>query len=257
MRVGFIGTGNIATIVMGLLRREKLDCEVTSVFDSDLQKANGFRKRFDEELIVCRDIDSLLGNVDLVVEAASLSAVRSYGVRVLESRKNLIVMSTGALCDELLLQQMMRAARENEVRVYIPSGGIGGVDALRAACLDNVDQVMLVTTKNPGSLGSDVNERAVLYEGPVREGIIRFPQNVNVAATLGLAAGFDKTVLKVVADPGVKDNMHEIIISGDFGRMRVSNVNKPSPHNPKTSYLAALSVVALLKRILGVVEIGT
>ncbi len=257
MRVGFIGTGNIATIVMGLIKREGLDCEVTSVFDSDLQKADGFRRRFDEELIVCRDIDSLLENVDLVVEAASISAVRGYGVRVLESGRALVVMSTGALCDEMLLKRMIRAARVNEVRVYIPSGGVGGVDALRAACLDNVDKVMLVTTKNPESLGSEVNERTILYEGSVREGIIRFPVNVNVAATLGLAAGFDKTIVRVVADPGVRDNMHEIIISGDFGEMRVSNVNKPSPHNPKTSYLAALSVVALLKRISDVVEIGT
>ncbi|OYT53553.1 MAG: aspartate dehydrogenase [Candidatus Altiarchaeales archaeon ex4484_2] len=257
MRVGFIGTGNIATIVMGLLEREKLDCEVTSVFDSDFQKADRFRKRFNEDMVVYTDIDSFLENVELVVEAASLSAVRDYGIRILEGGRDLIVMSTGALCDELLLQQMARAARENQVRVYIPSGGVGGVDGLRAACVDNVDQVMLITTKTPESLGSEVRERTVLYEGPVKEGIIRFPQNVNVAATLGLVAGFDKTVLKVVADPDIGDNMHEIIISGDFGEMRVSNVNKPSPHNPKTSYLAALSVVALLKRILGVVEIGT
>ncbi|MEA1924741.1 MAG: Gfo/Idh/MocA family oxidoreductase, partial [Candidatus Altiarchaeota archaeon] len=121
MRVGFIGTGNIATIVMGLIVREKVDCEVTSVFDSDFQKADGFRKRFNDDILVCSDIDSLLENVDLVVEAASLSAVREYGIRVLESGKGLVVMSTGALCDDLLLQQMMRAARENEVRVYIPS----------------------------------------------------------------------------------------------------------------------------------------
>ncbi len=257
MRVGFIGAGNIATIVMELIKRENLDCEVTSVFDSDFQTAERFRRRFNEDIVVCRGIDSFLEDVVFVVEAASLSAVREYGVRVLEAGRSLVVMSTGALCDWLLFQRMLKVAEENQVKIYIPSGGIGGVDGLRAACLGNVERVMLVTTKTPESLGSGVKEKTVLYEGPVKEGISRFPQNVNVAATLGLAAGFDKTVLRVVADPDIENNMHEIIVSGDFGEMRVSNVNKPSSHNPKTSYLAALSVVALLKRVLGVAEVGT
>ena len=128
---------------------------------------------------------------------------------------------------------------------------------MKAACLNGLDSVLLITTKSPESLGSVVKEKKVLFEGPVFEGIKKFPRNVNVAATLGLVAGFDKLILRVVVDPDVRDNMHEIVVCGDFGEMRVKNINRPSPNNPQTSYIAALSVVAVLKRILDDVEFGT
>lgn len=257
MRVGFLGCGNIANIVMELVQKSGLDCSVTAVFDIDSKKAESFRKRFDGSIKVAGDIDSLIDDVDLVIEVASQDAVRDYGLMILEEGRDLMVLSVGALSDDLFFKMLREAARDYGARIYIPSGAIVGVDGFKAGSLVNVDRILLVTTKPPESLGVDVEEKSVLYEGPAREGIGKFPQNVNVAATLGLAVGLDKTELKVVADPGVKENIHEIHVSGDFGEFHIRNVNRMSPHNPKTSYIAALSVVALLERILGVVEIGT
>jgi aspartate dehydrogenase len=73
---------------------------------------------------------------------------------------------------------------------------------------------------------------------------------VNIAAVLSLAgAGFDKTRLRVVADPTIDKNIHEIRASGPTGTMTIAMENVPIPSNPKTSWQAALSSVAILKHL--------
>jgi aspartate dehydrogenase len=97
----------------------------------------------------------------------------------------------------------------------------------------------------------------VIFEGPATEAVVKFPQNVNVAATISLAGlGPDKTLVRVVADPSIHQNIHEICAKGAFGSFEIRLVNLPNPENPKTSLLACLSVVSLLKKIQGTVQIG-
>ena len=45
-------------------------------------------------------------------------------------------------------------------------------------------------------------------------------------------------------------------IKGEFGEMTCHTYNVPSPDNPKTSYLASLSAIAALHRIVGNEGIG-
>ncbi|HPS89137.1 MAG TPA: DUF108 domain-containing protein, partial [Methanosarcina vacuolata] len=52
-------------------------------------------------------------------------------------------------------------------------------------------------------------------------------------------------------------NVHEITVEGEFGKLSTRVENLPSPENPKTSYLAALSAISTLKKILSPVQIGT
>jgi aspartate dehydrogenase len=90
----------------------------------------------------------------------------------------------------------------------------------------------------------------VIYDGPAAEAVRVFPANVNVAAVLSLAGiGTEKTLVKIVADPSVTTNQHEILAKGSFGEMRISVNNVPSPGNPKTSYLAILSAIECLRSI--------
>jgi len=85
-----------------------------------------------------------------------------------------------------------------------------------------------------------------------------FPQNVNVAASLSLAGiGPDRTKVRVITDPGIKEITHEIHVKGDFGELTTKTINKPFPKNPKTSYIAALSAIATLKKISGSIIVGT
>ena len=85
-----------------------------------------------------------------------------------------------------------------------------------------------------------------------------FPANVNVAASLSLAGiGPEKTKVQIIADPNIKTNIHEIIAEGKFGLLKTRVENIPSPDNPKTSYLAALSAIATLKNITDSIQVGT
>ena len=77
--------------------------------------------------------------------------------------------------------------------VYLPTGAIAGLDALKAA-KDELESVSLVTTKNPASLkgapffdSSDIDpdkisKPTVLFDGAAKEAVSLFPKNVNVAA---------------------------------------------------------------------------
>jgi aspartate dehydrogenase len=52
--------------------------------------------------------------------------------------------------------------------------------------------------------------------------------------------------VEIWADPAVSSNQHEIEAQGEFGKVTITTNNLPSPDNPATSYLAALSVLTLL-----------
>ena len=90
------------------------------------------------------------------------------------------------------------------------------------------------------------------------DGVRAFPANVNVAGTLSLAGiGYDATTVRVIADPGIERNMHQIEVMGEFGSLTVRVENVPSPENPKTSYIAMLSAIATLKKLTEPVWVGT
>lgn len=217
-------------------------------------------------------MNEILGrnDVHIVIEAASQEAVRQYAAKILSSNKDLMVMSAGALLDDALLSRMIEVARENGRRIYVPSGAIVGLDNVKSAAIGKIDEVILVTKKPPISFRgapyvekskidlSSIKEPLVLYEGIAREAVKLFPQNVNVAATLSLAGvGPDRTRVKIIVDPNITSIVHEIYVKGEFGEIFTRTVNKPFPNNPRTSYVAALSAIATLKRISGNIVVGT
>ena len=163
-----------------------------------------------------------------------------------------------------------RASERSGALFYVPSGGIGGLDALRTACLAGVEEVSIQVAKPPAAwtgiayverLGIDLGgltRPAILFDGPAREGVPHFPQNVNIAAVLALAGiGMDRTRLKVVADPGLTLNTHTIRVAGRSGRFTVVLENVPSPENPKTSWLACYSALAALRTLGSRVRYGS
>ncbi|MBI4708486.1 MAG: DUF108 domain-containing protein, partial [Candidatus Omnitrophica bacterium] len=154
-------------------------------------------------------------------------------------------------------------------QIYLPSGAICGLDGVKSASLGRIDKVTLTTRKPPRSLEgapylvskginlSQIKQETLLFEGTAEEAIRGFPQNVNVCATLSIAGiGPEKTRVKIITSPFYTSNIHEVEAEGAFGRLTVRTENVPSPQNPKTSYLAALSAIATLKQILEPVKIG-
>ena len=271
MRVAIIGGGTIGRLFLEHIRRGDLGRArvVAIVGRSEQSKGRQLAKSYRVPFVV--GLKALLAKKpDVVVEAASHDAVREYGEGVLRKKMALIVLSGGALSDDALRNRLERAAMKSRGLLYVPSGGIGGLDALKAACAAGVDEVTIAVTKPPPAwngipyveqLGVDLDalrEPYILFDGPARKGVPLFPANVNIAAVLSMAGiGFDRTRLKVVAVPGLTHNTHFIDIKGRAGNISVKLENVPAPENPKTAWLACYSALAALKAAKSPVRYGT
>ena len=78
------------------------------------------------------------------------------------------------------------------------------------------------------------------------------------SAVLSLAGiGFDRTRLKVVADPALTLNTHTIRVRGTTGRFTMVLENVPDPSNPKTAWLACYSALAAIKELGAAARYGT
>jgi aspartate dehydrogenase len=249
MRIGLIGTGNIAHIIA----KHADDYDIVCVYDIDGERAKRFADEFGCEILKPKDFPQL----DLVVEAASQEAVREWGETILNAGQNLMIMSVGALVDLDLFEKLRKISEEKGMKLILPSGAIAGLDGLKSASVGEIEKVNLTTVKPPKSLGMDIDKVEIVFQGPASEAVKKFPKNVNVAATLSLTGiGFEKTRVKIVADPKVDKNQHEIYIKGEFGEMTIQVHNEPSPDNPKTSYLAAMSAVSAIRRFKDSLLIG-
>ncbi len=203
-------------------------------------------------------------NIDLVIECANQELVGECARFFLSRGIDMVIMSVGAFVDSSLFKEVSRLAMERNCKIHIPSGAVGGLDALRAARIERLDEVILTTRKPPRGLagveGLDLDglsEPKLVYEGQALEAVKRFPKNVNVAAAISLAGvGPEKTLVRVVADPTIDRNIHEIYARGAFGSFEMRLSNHPSPQNPRTSYLACLSVVSVLQKVASSVQLG-
>ena len=271
--VGLIGCGAIGTIIAKAIDEGKVgDVELVIVYDIIREHAEELVGKLLRKPIISNSSDELIESRDLqlVIEAASQGAVRQYALKVLEEEKDFMVMSTGALVDNDLFEQVLDVAKERKRKVYIPSGAIVGLDNVKSAAMGGIYEATLTTRKPPSSFEGApfiedrkidlpaVKEPMLLYEGTAREAVNLFPSNINVAASLSLAGvGADKTRVKIIADPGIKDIIHEIHVRGEFGEFKTRTINKRFPENPKTSYIAALSAIATLKKIASNIIVGT
>ncbi|MEM0096600.1 MAG: aspartate dehydrogenase [Candidatus Bathyarchaeia archaeon] len=269
--VGLIGCGSIGSVLAKAIDNGQAgEARLAMVFDKNLKKAEDLAQKLKSKPKIARTFRELIEceDVKLVVEAASQEAVRAYAVEVLRAGKDLMIMSAGALVDPKLASEISQAAKMNNRKVYVPSGAIAGLDGVKASAIGKIKRVVLTTRKPLEALkdnayfrekfGEKVEESTVIYEGNAVEACKLFPANVNVAATLSLAGvGAEETIVRVIADPALKRNVHEIEVRGEFGELAVHVENVPSAENPKTSFLAALSAIATLKKITEPIVVGT
>lgn len=266
MKVGLIGYGTIGKTLADAIRRGDAG-NVTLVAVLDMFETSPFSDKPSEPVYTTEVTAFLEYDMGLVIEAASQSVLRLFAPQVLIAGKDLMAMSVGAFADVGLLEEMRKLAAQHGRRIYLPSGAIGGLDALSAAAIDEVDEVVLTTTKPPNSLQSvglepavdlaTITESTCIYEGPAAEAVKLFPKNVNVAAALSLAGiGVHKTRVRIIADPASTINMHHVEARGRFGQFRLELRLLPSPTNPRTSYLASLSAIKTLRNLTEPIRIG-
>ncbi len=251
LKVGLLGCGNVGQIII----KKHVDVEIVALYDSKFSLAEKLANKTTSHAY--RNFDEFIRqDFDIVVEAASVEAVNMYAEEVLKQGKNIIILSVGALADETLRKHLEESALKAGKKIYIPSGAIVGLDNLKIGQVSEINQVILKTTKNPRSLGIKTDHKKMIFKGQANECIKRFPKNINVAVALELATEHEAEV-ELWVDPALNRNMHEIFIKGEFGEFYIKINNNPCPDNPATSYLAALSIVTLLKNIDRPIVVGT
>lgn len=202
---------------------------------------------------------------DLIFEAAGHLAVRAYGRSVLAAGIDLALMSVGALADPDLRRKLISVAAQQGAALLIPSGAIGGLDVLRASrAQGQLVKVMLTSSKHPAALVDQpyilehdirlvgLHEPLVAFDGSAAEACTAFPKSTNVAAAVSLAGlGFNRTQVRVVADPYTRRTVHTLEARGGFGEMRLIVRNFAHPENPRTSLLACMGSVASVENVQG------
>ncbi|HEX6252735.1 MAG TPA: aspartate dehydrogenase [Nitrososphaera sp.] len=263
--VGLIGCGTIGThLALAIESRTIANASLIGLFDVVDSNAKSLKSKLKSSPEVHPDFNSFIDSpADIIIEAASQEAVRKFGKSIIEASKDLMVMSVGALADTTFLAELLdlAAVRKGRSKIYVPSGAIAGIDAIRSV-KHLLDSITLTTTKSPKALAGapffatrEVNLDIItkvteIYEGTAAEAVKLFPANVNVAAVLSLAGlGADKTKVRVLIDPHATTNQHEIVATGRFGDIKISVNNVTTPGNPKTSFLAVLSAIECLRSI--------
>lgn len=250
LRLVLVGWGAISQTVAGLLTDQSVEIVAVAVRDVAAERPGlplGTR--------LISDPSQLVGLApDLVAEAAGRDSVGPWGHASLEAGADFIVSSVSAFADQDLLGQLRQAAEATGSRVIIQPGALAGVEALAAARLMGIDTVEHRIVKPPRAwMGTpaqtlcdlqSLTSPEVFFSGNAFEAAAGFPKNANVAMTTALAGiGPEATKITLIADPAATTNRHELSAHGPFGQLEVVIANNPLPANPKTSALAALSLV--------------
>lgn len=257
MKVAILGAGAISRHVQNALWRIDVPVGALIVRPARLDEA---RRVGEGRVPVAASVADMPDDVSHVIDCAGHSGLRAHGEAALLAGLDVITLSVGALADEAFADALRDAAARGGSRLHLASGAIGALDALRAAGTGRIDKVRYVGRKPPqGWAGShaekviDLNgigaEPQVHFCGSAREAALLYPKNANVAASVALAGiGFDRTEVELVADPGVSENIHLIQAVGDFGSLSFEVAGKSLPDAPRSSALAAMSVVAAIRQ---------
>jgi aspartate dehydrogenase len=263
--IGLMGCGTIGTpLAMAIDSGRVANASLSGLFDIVDENARNLKTKLKNTPQVYHNFDRFVDSTaDIIIEAASQQAVKNFAKRIIESRKDVMVMSVGALADTLFLAELLQLTpiRNGHSKIYVPSGAIAGIDAIRSV-RHIADSISLTTKKSPKALAGapfftirnvsldNITKVTEIYEGPAVEAVKLFPANVNVAAVLSLAGiGVEKTMVRILADPEATTNQHEIVATGSFGEIKISVNNVTAPGNPKTSFLAVLSAIECLRSI--------
>lgn len=258
-KVGLIGSGSLGSIIANSILKDLTeDYELIGILSSKIENAKKLARGNSKAY---SDLDEMIDDKpDYIIEAATVDVVKDCSIKILDNGINLIILSTGAFADNVFYNEVEKIAKKRNCRVHLASGAVGGFDVLNSAVLMGDSSVKIITDKSPNSLngapflnGRKLSEENVeeIFNGTAKEAIEAFPKNINVAVATGLVSvGVNNTNVVIRSVPGMLNNSHNIILEGDSVKVSVKIDSTPSIDNPKSSSLAAWSVISLLKRLI-------
>ncbi len=266
LKVGIAGFGTIGRAVAQALVKGMSGLELAAISSGSTEKATAVMAELGIKVPVV-DPSSLASVADVVVECAPTTAFMSIAEPALNAGCSLITVSGAAILEN---PSIVELAANSDGKIILATGALLGLDAVRAAAEGNIHSVTMVTKKPPTSLLKakfviendisldNLSEPLLIFKGSAREGALKFPSNVNVAAALGLAGiGPDHTQLEIWADPSRTRNTHFITVDADSARFELKIENVPTLENPGTGKITALSVIAALRSLGAPLRVGT
>lgn len=212
-------------------------------------------------------LGELADAADIVVECAPAAVFREVADSVIAGGKTLVPLSVGVL---LKYPELIDRLDETGAKIVVPTGALLGLDAVKAVAEGQVESIRMTTRKPPAGLKGaphllqnnieveGITEALKVFSGNAREAAIGFPANVNVGAALALAGiGPERTQVEIWADPTITRNTHSIAVESDSSRLTMTIENIPTPENPPTGKITALSVMATLRRLVSPMVVGT
>ncbi len=153
------GCGKLAHIVVDALLKDLLpNYKLIGSYSRTFEKAEEIAQKIDSSEVdysckPCRSFEELLQlKPDYIVETASPSAFKEWALPALKNGSSIVTLSIGALADAEFYETVQQTALENNTRVHLASGAIGGFDVLRTVSLMEASKVTFTTEKGPNSL---------------------------------------------------------------------------------------------------------
>jgi aspartate dehydrogenase len=265
LTVGVVGLGAIGRRVCQALDTGLPGLRLAGAHSRTRDKGEAFLKSLGAPVPFLA-LDDLVRVCDVVVEASTQAHLQEIAPRALGAGRDLVVLSCGALLGRA---DLVALAEANGCRILVPSGAIGGLDAVKGGAVGPITSVTMESRKAPaGWAGAPwvvqqkidldaIREETLIFEGPATAACPAFPANVNVLAALSLAGiGPERTTTRIYAVPGLARNTHRISVEGEFGSLTVEVRNVPS-ENPRTGRLSYLSTIALLRDLGATLRVGT
>ena len=263
--IGIVGCGTIGRALLQEADAGKMPVPIAGVTSRSEGKAREFLSTLRNPPPYL-ETDELVARSSLVVETAGGHVVPELAKLAFGAGKDLMVISVGALLDH---PEIIEESRRSGCRLLAPSGAIAGLDGIKSACAGRVDRVTMVSRKPPRALEgapyvvehgislAGLDREMELFSGTAREACRGFPANLNVSSAVSLAGvGPDKTMVRILAVPGLERNCHDIQVEGEFGLLTV-HIENILTETPRTGRLAALPIIRSVRDAADPVRIGT
>lgn len=266
LKVGIAGFGTIGKVVGLALDKGMPGLELVAIVSGNPDKAKAAMAELSQPVPVV-SAKELADMADVIVECAPTAAFMDIAESALCQGRTLVTVSGAAILQH---PEVVELASRHGAQILLATGALLGLDAVRAAAKGTIHSVTMVTRKPPTSLTKakfivenniqllGLEEPLRVFKGSAREGAEKFPSNVNVAASLGLAGlGAEQTQLEIWADPGKTRNTHTIKVDADSASFEMTIENVPTVENPGTGRITALSVLAALESLTAALRVGS